>query len=190
MKLMILSYRPAWIVRILPLLALSLAVAVPMQGAAFLKFEGIEGESKDKAHRDEIEVFSWSWGLRNSGTTHTATGGGSGKVSVSDFTITKRTDKASPKLALRTASGLHAPSAKLTVYRESAAGERVPYLVFEFENVIVTSYQTSGSRTEIPEETITLNFARFTYTYTPTEDDGSAGAPVSVGWDIQKNEEV
>ena len=29
----------------------------------FLKISGIQGESQDRTHRDEIEVRSWSWGL-------------------------------------------------------------------------------------------------------------------------------
>jgi len=28
----------------------------------FLNIEGIEGESKDKTHVDEIDVLAWSWG--------------------------------------------------------------------------------------------------------------------------------
>ena len=32
---------------------------------AFLKIEGIEGESTDKAHPGEIEISSFSWGVSN-----------------------------------------------------------------------------------------------------------------------------
>ena len=40
----------------------------------FLKIEGIEGESEDRAHKGEIEILSWSWGVTNAGTS----GGGGG----------------------------------------------------------------------------------------------------------------
>ncbi|HAF25425.1 MAG TPA: type VI secretion system tube protein Hcp, partial [Blastocatellia bacterium] len=29
----------------------------------FLKLEGIKGESKDKVHKDEIHIESFSWGM-------------------------------------------------------------------------------------------------------------------------------
>ena len=32
---------------------------------AFLKIEGIEGESTDKVHPGEIEIQSFSWGVSN-----------------------------------------------------------------------------------------------------------------------------
>lgn len=169
------------------------ALSAPLHGslAAFLKIDGIDGEAADEAHRDEIEVLGWSWGLQNSGTTHTATGGGAGKASVSDLKITKKTDRSSPRLALRTASGMHVPSAQLTAYRPDRNGEPVAYLVFQMEDVIITSYSMEGSVSEDARETVSLNFARFEYTYTPPSgSDGSSGTPVSIGWDIAKNEEM
>jgi type VI secretion system secreted protein Hcp len=36
----------------------------------FLKLDGIPGESKDKAHKGEIDVLAWSWGMSQSGTMH------------------------------------------------------------------------------------------------------------------------
>ena len=38
---------------------------------AFLKIEGIDGESTDKTHPGEIEVTSFSWGVSNTGSTGT-----------------------------------------------------------------------------------------------------------------------
>ena len=35
---------------------------------AFLKLDGIEGESNDKTHKGEIEISSYSWGVANSGS--------------------------------------------------------------------------------------------------------------------------
>ena len=34
---------------------------------AFLKIDGIEGESNDKTHKGEIELSSFSWGVSNAG---------------------------------------------------------------------------------------------------------------------------
>ena len=62
-----------------------------MNGAVdmFLKIEGIEGESQDNAHKDKIDIVSWSWGMSNSGSTHGGGGAGADKVSMQDFNVTK-----------------------------------------------------------------------------------------------------
>src|SRR6266446_3703664 len=66
----------------------------------FLKLEGIQGESKDSKHQDEIEIGSFSFGATQSGSFSAMGGGGSGKVSMQDFHFTIPTQKASPKLLL------------------------------------------------------------------------------------------
>jgi len=48
----------------------------------FLKIDDIEGESVDDVHAGEIDILSWSWGMSQSGTTHTGPGGGAGKVNL------------------------------------------------------------------------------------------------------------
>ena len=44
----------------------------------FLKIDGIEGESQDKTHKNEIQLESWSWGQSNTGSM----GAGGGRVVV------------------------------------------------------------------------------------------------------------
>jgi type VI protein secretion system component Hcp len=62
----------------------------------FLKLSNdIKGESQDHKHKDEIDVLAWSWGVSQSGTFHQGGGGGSGKASFQDISVTKYVDKAS-----------------------------------------------------------------------------------------------
>ena len=62
----------------------------------------IKGESQDDAHKGEIEVLSWSWGMH----ARASLGGGSatGKAAVHELKIVKKIDSASTALmsALRT----------------------------------------------------------------------------------------
>ncbi len=53
----------------------------------FLKLEGIDGESEQKDHANEIELLSWSWGETNSGSAAGGGGQGSGKVDMQDFSF-------------------------------------------------------------------------------------------------------
>ncbi|MEJ2387700.1 MAG: type VI secretion system tube protein Hcp, partial [Chromatiaceae bacterium] len=36
----------------------------------FIKFDGIDGESKDDKHKGEHDVLAWSWGMSQSGSAH------------------------------------------------------------------------------------------------------------------------
>lgn len=85
----------------------------------FMIVDGIKGESKDKAHKEAIDVIAWSWGLSNSGSFHTGGGGGSGKVNVNDLSFTKYVDKASADLQLACCNGKHLKSAKLVCARRA-----------------------------------------------------------------------
>lgn len=38
----------------------------------FLKINGIDGESKDATHQNEIEVLSWSWNVSQQSNMHRA----------------------------------------------------------------------------------------------------------------------
>ena len=58
-----------------------------MASDMFIKIGDIEGESADSEHAGEIDVLAFSWGARQNGTMHTATGGGAGKVDVQDLSL-------------------------------------------------------------------------------------------------------
>lgn len=109
----------------------------------FIKIGDLKGEAQDKAHKDEIDVLAWSWGLSNSGTSHMGSGSGGGKVSVQDLSMTKYIDKSSPDLMLACCNGKHYPEAKLVVRK---AGEQpLEYLIITMTDVMVTAVSTGGS---------------------------------------------
>jgi len=152
----------------------------------FLKLEGIDGEAVDASHADEIDVLAWSFGASQSGTTHMGPGGGAGKVSIQDLSITKWIDKSSPNLLQVCNTGKHIPKAKLTVRK---AGENpLEYYIIYMEDCLITSISTGGSGGEDRlTENISINFAKFKITYTPQKKDGSGDAEVEVGFNIAEN---
>jgi type VI secretion system secreted protein Hcp len=156
----------------------------------FLKLGTYKGESVDSKHKDDIDVLAWSWGAANSGTTHMGGGGGSGKVSVQDISITKYVDKSSPNLWMAVARGDHSDTATLTV-RKSGGKEAIEYITIDMKEVMVTSISTGGSGGEDRlTENISLNFAEFKLTYTVQEATGAAGDAIPVGWNIAENLDV
>jgi len=152
----------------------------------FLKIDDIKGESVDDVHTDEIDVLAWSWGLSQSGSTHSGPGGGAGKVNVQDLSFTHYVDMATPNLLKMCCNGVHFKEATLVVRK--AGGEALEYLKIIMEEGIISSVSTGGSGGEDRLTcNVTLNFSKFKTEYVPQTADGSGGASVIVGWDIAKN---
>ena len=150
----------------------------------YMKIEGIDGEATDRGHEKEIDVLSWSWGMSQGGSGHA--GGGAGKVSVHDLSLTKYVDKSSPDLMLACASGKHFPKIELTMRKPGEAAQ--DYLKYTFENVVCASYQVGGSSSDpIPTESISMNFTKVLVEYKEQKPGGSLGAPERAGWDFEKN---
>jgi len=152
----------------------------------FLELDGVKGESVDKTHKDKIDILGWQWGVSNNGTFHNGSGGGAGKASFTNITVTKYVDAASPNIMLFCANGKHFAKGKITVRK---AGENpLEYLHVNFEKALVTSYQTGGgSGDERLIENISLNFAKVKVEYTTQSEKGGKGTPHAFSWDIAAN---
>jgi type VI secretion system secreted protein Hcp len=155
----------------------------------FLKIDGIDGESMDSKHKNEIDVLSFSWGATNAGSGASTGGRGAGKPSFQDITFSMEANKASPKLMLALATGEHIKSAVLTVRK--AGGEQQEYMKVTFSDVLISSYQTGGSGGDvIPLESISAKYGRVEYEYKPQKPDGSLDSPVKVGYDLGANKKI
>ena len=175
---------------VLALFLLSLTLTNPGKALAvdaFLKIDGVLGESTDAKHKDEIAVINWSFGETQSVTAALAGGGArSGRVTMQDFKFTMRTNKASPKLFQTCASGEHLQSALLTVRK--ADKNQSEFLQIWLSDVLVSSFVSLGSSGGTdPMEEIMLNFAKIKVSYKPTRADGSLDAAIEIRWDVQAN---
>jgi len=158
------------------------ALALPCAAFAavdyFLKIDGIPGESKDDRHKDEIDVLSWSWGA--STTSPGGTPRASSKPCASSINFSKFLDKASPPLAAKTMTGTPIP--KATLVGRKAGKEQQEFLKVEFTDILVSSYQTGGSGSDQPTETVSFNFAKMTIEYKEQRADGSLGPATSASF--------
>ena len=107
-----------------------------------------------------------------------------------DITLTKYVDLASNDLIKRCTSGEHIENGELIV-RKSGGTSPVEYFRIKMENIMITSYNTGGSKDGLDriQETLTLNFRKFEVLYTLQEESGAAGAETMSGWDIAENKE-
>ncbi|HTY61531.1 MAG TPA: Hcp family type VI secretion system effector [Acidobacteriota bacterium] len=156
----------------------------------FLKLDGIEGESSDSKHKGEIDVESWSWGETQHGSFASGGGGGSGKVSMQDFSFIMQVNKASPKLLLACANGEHIKEAVLVCRK--AGKEQQEFLKMKFTDCLVSSFQTGGSGGSgiVPTDQISLNFAKIEYEYKAQKADGTLDGAVKAGYDLKQNKAV
>lgn len=156
-----------------------------MASDIFLKIEEIPGESQDAAHKGEIEISSYSWGLSQTSTVGGG-GGGTGKASFQDLHFESVTTKASPLLAKFCATGEHIKKATLAVRK--AGGNAIEYIKITLEDVLVSSYQQAGSRDgDRPEDAFSLNYAKIEFDYFPQKADGSIDSPVVFSFDRVAN---
>jgi len=153
----------------------------------FLKLKGIDGESHDSKHKNEIDLESWSWGETQGGGHASGGGGGAGKVVMQDFHFVMKINKASPKLFLACATGEHIGDAVLTCRK--AGKEQQEFLIVKFTDLLVSSYQTGGSGHSdiVPTDQISLYFSKIEFQYKPQKTDGSLDAPVSAGYNLKTN---
>jgi type VI secretion system secreted protein Hcp len=153
----------------------------------FLKIDGVAGESTDAKHKDEIELVSFSWGVAQTGGRPAGGGGGAGKAQFKLFEFLMRVNKASPQLFLASVSGKHIKEAVLSVRRTGKLG--LEYLKIKFSDVLVSSIEQVGDDAGVDEQ-VAFDFGKVEVQYTPQSARGTAGAPVTAGWDLSKNAKI
>jgi type VI secretion system secreted protein Hcp len=155
----------------------------------FLKLTDIKGESKDKVHKDEIDILAWSWGASQSATMHMGGGGGGGKVAVQDLSCTKYNDKSTVILMQHCFQGKHIAEGKLTVRK--AGGKPIEYLTISMKDILVSSVSAGGSGGEDRlTENVTLNFAKVSVKYIEQKFDGSEGDKPDYAYDMSENTDM
>jgi type VI secretion system secreted protein Hcp len=152
---------------------------------AFLKIEGIDGESQDKNHTGWIEIDSFSWGVANTGSASSGGGGGAGKAVAQDFHFATETSKASPSLMLACATGRHFPQATLAC-RKAGGTSQVEFLKIKLQDCLVSSYDlggAAGGAAPVPDDQFSINFVKLDFLYTVAR----TGEMVETSFDFSGN---
>jgi type VI secretion system secreted protein Hcp len=149
----------------------------------FLKIDGIQGESRDDRHKDEIDIESFSWGETQSGTFAAGGGGGAGKVSMQDFHFTMLVNKASPALFLACARGDHIKNAILTCRK--AGKDQQEFLKITMSDCLVSSFQIGGAGGVAPTDQISLNFAKIEVEYQEQDATGKLVGSIKKWFDFK-----
>ena len=178
--------------------------------SAYVKFEGIDGESQNQGHEGWSEIVSFSQGIHRPDSGATGPIRRTGDVVLEDIVLVKQVDKASPKLAEAICNGVVFPKVEihLTGPSEGSALSGTFY-AYELKNVMITSYEVSGSNplayalvapapdvtmpsagpfivqaVDAPMERMSLSFEEIKVTYTEADSSGKAKGNVEYSWKV------
>lgn len=139
----------------------------------FLKLKGLEGESKDEHHKNQIALMSWNWGANNVSSVAGTSGSGAGKVSLSDVTVSFMMGKSMPKMFKDICKGTHIEDGTLEAVK--AGGDGKPYLKLDFHEIFITSLSTgaSGGMDEVPMVAMSFTYGKMKIEYFEQGDKGT-----------------
>ena len=158
---------------------------------AFLKIDGIPGDSTDAAHKGWIEILSFKHGIEQPVTRSASAGGARAgeRANHEPFVITKDLDIATCLLERAVCNGQPIKSIELQLCR--ATGSKQQYMSYKLTDSIVTFVRPKGECTgdgALPIEEVGFSYSKIDWTYTDTDDKtGAAKGNVNSHWDVTTN---
>jgi len=149
-----------------------------------LYVDGITGPSTSKT--GFIDVLSFSWGVSQTAVYGTGASGKEAKAGRADFsnlTIMKVLDATTPLLCDHCATG-NILAKVYIVYDKPVGDAQADYFRIWVKDALITSVQLSGSN-ENPTESVSFAFQGVEIAYKPEADDGSLGAAIPKGYDLE-----
>ena len=158
--------------------------------AAYIKFDGVDGEAKDKGHKGWTDLLSFSQVVHRAGGGGAGVGRQGGNARLEDIQCSKEMDKSSLVIAEAVCLGKIYPKVEIDITNDGVGDARQTYYKYELKNVMISSYSVSGSPNGRPHESFSLNFTEIKVTYTPVDDKGSKGSKVEYGWKVEEGEKA
>jgi type VI secretion system secreted protein Hcp len=183
--------------------AIAIYATTPAADAGmFIKFDGVDGESKDADHDKWIDVLSFCQGLSTPGGGATGATRRRGAVVMEDIACSKELDKSSPKIAEAVCKGKVFPKVEIHLTSTYGGDREITYLKYELTNVMVTGYKICGQNPggnrvnpdgtageeEVPTEDFALNFEEIKVTYTENDSKGKKKGNVEYSWKVEEGE--
>jgi type VI secretion system secreted protein Hcp len=155
---------------------------------AYLRFDGIKGESQDHAHKEWIEISGVRWAIQQpkSATASTAGGHTAERAELSEVSFEKLCDLSSPILMQTCAMGKTIPKATLEFMRADGDGNPIKYFEIELDNVLIGTISPILG-VGILQKSIGLKFSQVRWRYTQQRIAGSSAGNTAGGWNLATN---
>ena len=175
-----------WIVSVVGILSLGTIKPAYATLQAFIRFDGIVGESQQSRRLNWTDVLRFSQDLN---VTIQAGGLAAGKVNAGDFKFGKRIDQSSPQLNFILVNGTQIPQVVFEIERSLVTGVAGVYARYTFNDVRLTSIQITGddSLMSVPSEDVSFNCHSLRWEIIPYNAAGNPGPTISAGWDFANN---
>ncbi len=156
--------------------------------AIFIKYGALDGEVTAKGYEKWMEVSSLQWGVGRG--VSVGSGGGSKREatapSVSEIVVTKTMDGISP-LILKEAIGGKSTDVKIHMTQTDQSGKHIAYQKYLLGSTLISGYSISSGG-DRPNESMSMNFAKFDSEYIKIDDKFATATTGHVIYDITKAE--
>lgn len=148
---------------------------------AFCYFPGVKemkGETQDKDMKEKsaFEILSFEIGAENNiNIGSISSGGGAGKATFKELTISKKTDGCSTALFANLCKGKHFDDMTIVLRRSgSGSGSGETFLQWDFKLVMVQDISWSGTDgDDVCDETVVLQYGAMKVTYHQQDAKGA-----------------
>jgi type VI secretion system secreted protein Hcp len=152
----------------------------------YLKFGSLLGDVQEAGHTNWIELLSVNWGLVR--PVSNPAGSAAGRVlsapRLAELSVCKHEDAGTIPLIQEALVGL-ACDAQIDFCR-TGAGDASVYYSITMNGTLITAFTQSGTG-ERPQESLTFNFTKISFSGTQMDADGSSASPSSYSWDVSGN---
>lgn len=166
------------------LIVFGISTGTASASSYYLKIGDIKGESKERNHKDWIDVDSFYWGITKNATV--GSGSRRGSAIGSPLSWTQWLDSSVPQLFSGVATGKRFEEATLDVVAETTDAGRIVYFQMLFEDVGLTALNLNGAsgNNGLVHAAGALVYSRLVMTYWPLDSRGRLGDPITGTWDF------
>ncbi len=153
--------------------------------AIFMKFGAVKGDVTSDGFKEWTELNSFQWGVGRGIASPVGRGTNreGSSASVSEITVSKQMDPASPDLFLDAVAG--EMNTKVTIsFTRTTKGKTETYLSYELTDTGLSGYSISSGG-DRPSESLSLNFTKVIWSLTSFDAAGK-GTPVKQGYDLSQ----
>lgn len=156
----------------------SLFLTTDSSAQIFVKFDGINGEVRDKAHDNWTDFNSIEFGVAKEGGMNSGSTRQRSAAQMTEVSLTKAFDKSSIKLLEAVTIGQVFKKVEIHMVKNSSKG-MVTYLTITLEDASLSSYNISSGG-DRPEESVSVQFKKIKFEHTLSD-----GGKIPFQWDLE-----
>ena len=159
--------------------------------AIYLEIEGIVGNVTAEGYVEMIEVNSFNWGVGRAISQNTGRMANreASRPSISEITVTKVVDKATPLIIQEATIGTKGKKV-IVHFVTTGADQFEEFLTYTLEDTLISSYSIGASSDGEPGETLSLSFSQFEVAFTEAGETNARSGKGRFGYDLAKGKKA